>query len=150
MNPCCLLVLGVFGSFLSMLNIAFFSPSSSHCFSHLLFSFSASSMIVQDPTGNVLVATRANSWMGSNSSAVTYDGVYNGESYDARLEQPGWSSPGFQPGSDWAPCGSFSGCYNPSLMARSFPPITVQSVRKPVSITPLDLCPAGESGNENH
>lgn len=34
-------------------------------------------------------------WRVSSSGPVTYDGLRNGEHYDARLEFPGWDAPGF-------------------------------------------------------
>lgn len=40
-------------------------------------------------------------WM-TAPSPITYASIYGGESYDARLEQPGWASPGFDDGS-WIP-----------------------------------------------
>ena len=36
------------------------------------------------------------SWLGCNSP-VTFSEIYDGERYDARLEQPGWNAPGFVP-----------------------------------------------------
>ena len=36
------------------------------------------------------------SWIGA-SSPVTFSEIYDGERYDARLEQPGWDLPGFKP-----------------------------------------------------
>ncbi|MBQ8654726.1 MAG: family 78 glycoside hydrolase catalytic domain [Clostridia bacterium] len=36
------------------------------------------------------------SWLGC-ASPVTFSEIYDGEYYDARLEQPGWSEPGFAP-----------------------------------------------------
>lgn len=40
-------------------------------------------------------------WRWSNGP-IRFDGVRNGEYYDARLEQPGWVSPGFDAGT-WSP-----------------------------------------------
>lgn len=36
------------------------------------------------------------SWLGC-ASPVTFSEIYDGERYDARLEQPGWDAPGFSP-----------------------------------------------------
>ena len=36
------------------------------------------------------------SWLGC-ASPVTFSEIYDGERYDARLEQPGWNAPGFAP-----------------------------------------------------
>lgn len=46
----------------------------------------------EDGTEEVVVTDRG--WKGSQSP-LTYNNVYGGEDYDARLEQEGWSEPGF-------------------------------------------------------
>lgn len=48
----------------------------------------------EDGTQEVLVTDE--SWLGCNSP-VTFSEIYDGEHYDARLEQPGWNAPGFTP-----------------------------------------------------
>ena len=67
------------------------------------------------------------------TGAVRFDGMLNGEVYDARLEQSGWDSPGFDD-SQWisakvldAPKGR--------LVAQMLEPIRVTSVIQPVSVT---------------
>lgn len=52
-----------------------------------------------DGTEDVIVSDQ--SWKASKS-AILMDMVYYGEHYDARLEQPGWCTPGFND-SDWKP-----------------------------------------------
>ncbi len=64
---------------------------------------------------------------------VVFDDIYLGETYDARLEQPGWSACGFANATGWAPvvpaplpqgAGTCSGLLNRSdvaLCCRSFP-----------------------------
>ena len=52
-----------------------------------------------DGSEDVIVSDR--SWKASKS-AILMDMVYYGEHYDARLEQPGWSAPGFDD-SKWEP-----------------------------------------------
>lgn len=42
-------------------------------------------------------------WTGTSSSPITYQRLFIGESYDARLEQAGSSSPGFSNASKWTP-----------------------------------------------
>jgi len=34
---------------------------------------------------------------------LLYSEIYHGDTYDARLEQPGWNRPGFAAGADWRP-----------------------------------------------
>lgn len=48
----------------------------------------------EDGTQDVLATDE--SWLGCNSP-VTFAEIYDGERYDARLEQPGWDAPGFAP-----------------------------------------------------
>ncbi|MCF6287451.1 MAG: family 78 glycoside hydrolase catalytic domain, partial [Candidatus Hydrogenedentes bacterium] len=47
------------------------------------------------------IITTDTSWKG-NRSPILADSIYNGETYDARLEMPGWSTPGFDDVS-WQP-----------------------------------------------
>lgn len=55
---------------------------------HLDFEDGTQQVIATDPTWRVAM------------SPITFNGLRNGEYYDARLEQPGWSSPGFDD-SNW-------------------------------------------------
>ena len=48
----------------------------------------------EDGTEDVIVTDE--SWLGCDSP-VTFSEIYDGEHYDARLEQPGWDAPGFCP-----------------------------------------------------
>ena len=50
----------------------------------------------------VTVAASNGSWF-ATAGPVTADSVYNGESYDARKELPGWSTPAFAPSAAWVP-----------------------------------------------
>ncbi len=65
-------------------------------------------------------------------SATTYDSLRGGESYDARLAQPGWSAPGFDD-STWTPAlvvvppGG-------ALVAQTLPPMRVVETIAPVAI----------------
>jgi alpha-L-rhamnosidase len=45
--------------------------------------------------------TSDDAWRGA-WSPITFNCLYDGETYDARLEQPGWSAPGFDD-ADWSP-----------------------------------------------
>ena len=58
-----------------------------------------------DGTEQVIVSDQ--SWKASKSPIVM-DLIYDGEHYDARLEQPGWCSPGFDD-SGWEQCSSQKG-----------------------------------------
>ena len=46
--------------------------------------------------GSVQTLVTDESWIGCDSP-VTFSEIYDGEIYDARLEQPGWNLPGFEP-----------------------------------------------------
>lgn len=69
----------------------------------------------------------------SSDSPITFSCIYGGETYDARLEQPGWDRPGFDD-TKWqaaqvveAPKGK--------LTAQAMPPIKVTRVLKPAKVT---------------
>jgi len=49
---------------------------------------------VQLTNGTIIQVVSDTTWMGRQGS-ITYDGVYNGEHIDARLERSGWAEPGF-------------------------------------------------------
>ena len=85
-----------------------------------------------DGTEDVIISN--GSWKASKSPIVM-DQVYEGEHYDARLEQPGWCSAGFDD-SNWeqvavrkAPEGK--------MIAQMSPPDRVMEKLKPVKIEPL-------------
>ncbi|NLC69186.1 MAG: family 78 glycoside hydrolase catalytic domain [Clostridiaceae bacterium] len=56
---------------------------------------------VKLPDGSRMVITTDQSWK-SAKSPITFNGIRNGEYYDARLEIPGWNTPGFDD-SGWEP-----------------------------------------------
>ena len=62
------------------------------------------------------------SWQ-MHSGPILRDSVYNGEIYDARLEQPGWDRPGFD-ASGWQPARRMAGSAG-KLSAEMMPPIRV-------------------------
>jgi alpha-L-rhamnosidase len=68
-----------------------------------------------------------------STGPIVFDGIRNGETYDARLEQPGWNEPGFD-SSDWKPASVVSGPGG-ILSAQMLPPIRVTDVLTPVSVT---------------
>lgn len=55
---------------------------------------------VQYEDGAVEVVVSDSSWK-SAPSPIMMSEIYHGETYDARLEQPGWSTVSFSPGSEW-------------------------------------------------
>jgi alpha-L-rhamnosidase len=69
---------------------------------------------------------------------VVSDSVYNGESYDAQLEQPGWAAPGFDPATPWSAVHVVT-CFDPVLSPLSFPGIGIDEVRPALSVFPLSV-----------
>ena len=66
-----------------------------------------------------------------SKSPITFDHIYDGEWYDARLEQPGWNKPGFSDGA-WEPI-AFEVC-NETILPLFIPPVRVLGTRPVVDI----------------
>ena len=49
-----------------------------------------------------IVATDG-AWQGSTDGPLRFSGIYEGETYDARMEMDGWDVPDFQPDARWRP-----------------------------------------------
>ena len=74
---------------------------------------------------------------------ITFSGIYGGEDYDARREQPGWNAPGFD-ASHWQPAmetfgpgGALRGisCAAPEIRSfETFKPISSQSISNGVTV----------------
>jgi alpha-L-rhamnosidase len=56
-----------------------------------------------------------------STGPILFSGIYNGETYDARLEKKGWSSPGF-PGEEWKAAGVVA-FDSAALVAPQGPPV---------------------------
>jgi alpha-L-rhamnosidase len=88
--------------------------------------------------GRVEIIATDESWKGA-FGPVLYSEIYHGETYDARLEQPGWDKPGFTE-SSWKPVyveSTDTGILRP----QDGPSVKEQEFLKPVS---LFTTPAGE------
>jgi alpha-L-rhamnosidase len=72
------------------------------------------------------------SWQ-THSGPIVSDSVYNGEVYDARLEQPGWDRPGFA-AAGWRPAKVVPGSKG-EISAEMMPPIRVADTLVPKSVT---------------
>jgi alpha-L-rhamnosidase len=75
----------------------------------------------------------------SGPSPVTFNNIFAGEDFDARLVQQGWDQTGFKPDSHWVaaniiagPGGTLKG------LSCAAPPIREIEVLKPVSVNPLN------------
>jgi alpha-L-rhamnosidase len=72
------------------------------------------------------------SWK-TSSGPIREDSVYNGETYDARFEQPGWDRPGFDD-KGWSPAESVKGPAG-VLSAQMMPAIQVTETILPLKMT---------------
>nr|WP_323746129.1 family 78 glycoside hydrolase catalytic domain [Catenulispora pinisilvae] len=82
--------------------------------------------------GTHQTVTTDDSWTWS-PSPITADDIYNGESYDARLAQPGWDTAGFDAAA-WQPVQTVAAPAG-SLAADAMPPITVAQTLNAVGLT---------------
>jgi len=71
----------------------------------------------------------------TSQGPITYDGIRNGEHYDARKEQPGWSEAWFDD-SEWKSAVAVAGPEG-ELRAQQLPAIKEMEEIKPVSITEI-------------
>ncbi len=88
---------------------------------HLVFEDGTSIDVVSDP-----------SWK-TSASPLTHSEIHGSEDYDARLEQPGWSKPGFDD-SKWLSAVAVKRPTS-SLVAQAAPPMRVREVLTPQKVT---------------
>ena len=86
---------------------------------------------VESPDGGTQVISSDSTWT-TSPGPVTESNVYAGESYDARLEQPGWDCPGFDD-SAWRPAISAEAPCD-RLERQDMPPIRCTEELRPVAI----------------
>ena len=60
-------------------------------------------LVVEQAGGNVTRFASSAGWFTGAAGPITAQHLYAGETYDARLEQDGWSAPGFAPAAPWQP-----------------------------------------------
>ncbi|MCS6775324.1 MAG: glycoside hydrolase family 78 protein [Chloroherpetonaceae bacterium] len=89
-------------------------------------------LTITDENGTTQTLISDTAWK-TDDSPITYNGIYGGETYDARREQTGWNTPEFNDAS-WdnariveAPAGILS--------AQNHPPIRVAQTLRPVRLT---------------
>jgi alpha-L-rhamnosidase len=73
------------------------------------------------------------SWK-TSQSPITFDDIYDGERYDARLEQPGWNQPGFDE-RNWNPAIAVTETMGRLVSQSTVPPIRVVKARAAMSMT---------------
>jgi len=88
--------------------------------------------------GNTTTIATSQDWACS-PSPIVFNHLFDGESYNASLEQPGWDSPGFKSGVVWSPVPLLSP--NVTALSTGVPPIQTQA-----SITPTSLTPSSSGG----
>ncbi len=86
---------------------------------------------IETSQGNEEVITD-NSWKGTHSPYIEIT-IYNGVTYDARLEEKGWDSPGFND-RHWSPVTTLN-MDSIRLVAQQEPPIRVSDLVTPVKIS---------------
>jgi alpha-L-rhamnosidase len=88
-------------------------------------------MHVECETGPPVTVTSDGSWR-VKAGPIIEDSVYDGESYDARLETPGWDQPNYN-AAGWQPA-TLGGGPKGVLSAQVMPPIRVVDTMMPVLI----------------
>jgi alpha-L-rhamnosidase len=73
------------------------------------------------------------SWK-ADRSPITFAEIYDGESYDARLEQAGWDTAGFSD-AKWHPVEVIQPSHQPGIAWQSFPPIRASRTVAPKAVT---------------
>jgi len=72
------------------------------------------------------------SWK-TSTGPITSNGMYSGEAYDARLEKPGWDTPGYDD-SEWESAEIVPSVAG-QLAAQTMPPVRICETLEPVAIT---------------
>jgi hypothetical protein len=81
------------------------------------------------------IITSDTTWQ-TDDGPIAFSCIYGGEDYDARREQPGWDTPGFDDGR-WKPVKVVDGPGG-KLRPATSPPIRVVRYLEPVSVTKLN------------
>ncbi|PRY02490.1 family 78 glycoside hydrolase catalytic domain [Allonocardiopsis opalescens] len=90
-------------------------------------------LVVTHPDGSTTTVVSDERWRTSDDGPTRYDEVFVGETYDARLEQPGWSEPGYDD-AGWEPAEP-SGGPGGVLRAQPSEPVRVTETITPVAVT---------------
>ena len=88
-------------------------------------------MNLESEDGKTMHVVSDRTWK-TSSGPVTYNDYCQGESYDARLEKPGWSTPGYDD-SAWKQAQS-ARAPDGKLFSQMLPPVKVMKTIKPVEI----------------
>ena len=83
--------------------------------------------------GTFLIVASDGTWRATSNGPLCNTGIYDGENYDARKEQPGWDLPGFNDNS-WSHASTFSLDARKLVWLRN-EPIRVERELAPVALT---------------
>jgi alpha-L-rhamnosidase len=87
--------------------------------------------------GSQAVFSTSTDWK-TTQSPIIFDNIYWGETYDARLEIPDWSKPGFDDSNWQSAVVQKSPCPDENLRSQLIPPIKVMDRLKPVNVFPTE------------
>jgi len=89
-------------------------------------------MNVEFVDGSATSIATDGTWRASSGPIIRND-IYGGETYDARLEKPGWDAPGYDD-AGWAPA-AMKGSPGGRMVSQLMPPIKVNRTIEPVKLT---------------
>ncbi len=84
--------------------------------------------------GSTQVVTSDDQWKSTGDGPIRSSSIYDGETYDARMEIPGWNATGFDD-SDWKNVSANKDLGNAQLQPKHFAPVRVTEEVAPVAIT---------------
>ncbi|QQS95071.1 alpha-L-rhamnosidase [Sphingobacterium spiritivorum] len=85
--------------------------------------------------GSEETITSDNNWK-TSSGPITYNNIYTGEHYDARLENPEWDKPGFDD-TEWQDI-RYRNPPSPTIVSQQIAPIRLVNTYKPQSVRKID------------
>ncbi|RKR73593.1 glycoside hydrolase family 78 protein [Frondihabitans australicus] len=100
----------------------------------------AASLVIDYADGSSESVDTDGSWLATGESPVVASGIYAGESYDARLEKPGWSTASYD-ASGWAPV-RIDGVPSATVTARVAPAV------RPIQEVAVESVVASASGEQ--
>lgn len=89
---------------------------------------------IEHTDGSRQLLTSDEAWRSTLDGPIRAAGIYDGETYDARREQPGWDAPGFDAAA-WTPVRAFPREEGPHLVWQCNEPIQVVKELVPVAVT---------------
>ena len=99
---------------------------------------------VTDGAGKKMVVPTSTKWMTSTDGPIRSANIYQGESYDATMEIPGWASPGFD-ATAWAAALANAEFADVVATWQPMQPIRALELNSAESITPIKLAHQNET-----